>query len=126
MTAEFDSPTPQPSQQSRHWALGAHLAGLLAGYVVPFGGILAPMVIWLVKRDDDPYVGEQALEAMNFQITVTLALLACVPLVLLMGIGLLLLIPIVIGSVVLAILAAVAAAEGRDYRYPYCLRLVTG
>ena len=118
-------PTPQgPSPTARNWALIAHVAGLLAWAFIPFGGILAPMVIWLVKREEDAYIGDQALEAMNFQITVALAALVSAFL-LIVGIGVLLLLALWVGNLVLAILAAIAASEGRSYRYPLNLRLVS-
>ncbi len=110
---------------SRNWALSAHLSGVLAGYVIPFGNILAPMVIWLVKKEDDRFAGEHALEALNFQLTVLLALIACIPLIFIV-IGIPMMIVIGVGSLIYGIIATIKAGSGEDYRYPFCWRLVKG
>lgn len=115
----------QGTSGSTGWALSAHLSALLAGYVIPFGNILAPMVIWLMKKEEDPFVARHALEAMNFQITVLLALLLCIPLMLVL-IGIPLMILIAIGQIVLCIIACVAAGSGQTYEYPFTMRLVKG
>jgi uncharacterized Tic20 family protein len=109
---------------SRTWALSAHLSGLLAGYVIPFGGILAPFIIWLVKKEDDPFVRDHALEALNFQITVWLALIICIPLVFVV-IGIPMIFVIAIGAMVYSIIATIKAGSGEAYRYPFCWRLVS-
>lgn len=114
-----------PSPDSRNWAMAAHLAGGFAGLLIPLGNLLAPLGIWLVKKDEDAFVGESALEALNFQLSVTLALLLCVPLVFLL-VGIPLMLAVGIGGLVFSVVAAIAASRGDLYRYPYTLRLVKG
>jgi uncharacterized Tic20 family protein len=111
-----------PSRAERDWALFAHLSALLV-YVTVIGGILAPFVIWLLKRDEMPFAARQAKEALNFQITVYLAALVCGILVLVV-IGIALLAALVIVHVVLTIIATMKASEGVAYRYPFNLRLI--
>ncbi|MFT7670874.1 MAG: putative Tic20 family protein [Planctomycetota bacterium] len=109
---------------STNWALAAHLSGLLA-YVTGLGGILAPMVIWLIKKDEDEFVGRHALEAVNFQITVFIACVVSIPLIfVIIGIPMILLVALF--QVVFSIIAALTAAQGSEYRYPWTLRLVKG
>lgn len=110
---------------SRNWALAAHLCGAFGGYLIPFGGVLGPLLIWLTKKEDDAFIGEHALEALNFRITFWLAMLVCVPLAFVV-IGIPLALAAVVGSWVLGIVAASKASAGESYRYPFCLRLVTG
>jgi uncharacterized protein len=98
---------------------------MLAGYLIPFGNILGPLIIWLMKKDEDDFVARHALEAMNFQISVLLAVLLCIPLVFVI-VGLPLLIVICIGQLVLGIIACIAAMSGEEYRYPYSFRFVNG
>lgn len=109
--------------EEKNWAMLSHLLALL-GYVgVPFGNIIAPLVIYLVKKDQSPYVGEQARESLNFQISMTIyALVSGVLTVIL--IGFLLLAAVWIGGVVLTIIASVKAANNESYRYPFTLRLI--
>ncbi|MFW6060673.1 MAG: DUF4870 domain-containing protein [Phycisphaeraceae bacterium] len=101
----------------------AHVTAL-AGFVIPFGNVVGPLVIWLIKKDEMPFVADQAKEALNFQITVTLALFACgflffliVPLLLIPVIG--------IADLVFIIIAAMKANEGTAYRYPLTIRLIS-
>jgi uncharacterized protein len=133
-TEHSSAPQPAPVQrptvqQSRQWALFAHLsafAGLLIGL-----NFLGPMIIYLVKRNEDPYVADHAREALNFNLSVFLYLLvggiAAVILTLVL-IGLLLfpfLFAIAIAWIVLTIIAAIKANNGEPYRYPLTIRFVS-
>ncbi|MEO1068432.1 MAG: DUF4870 domain-containing protein [Cyanobacteria bacterium J06638_6] len=108
--------------ESRMWAMLAHLSAL-SGFVIPFGNILGPLIIWLVKRDEMAFVDDQAKEALNFNISMTIYATVAGVLVLAV-VGLLLLPVVLIVWLVLAIMAAVKANEGIAYRYPLTLRLV--
>ncbi len=102
---------------SRNWALSAHLVGMFAGWVIPFGNIFGPLIIWLVKKDEDRFVAHHAVEAVNFQITVMLyAVLFVILALALVGIPLLIALPIY--QLVCGILATIAASKGEWYRYP--------
>lgn len=119
---------PNPSAQARQWAMLAHLLTLL-GYLVVFGHFLPPLVIWLAKRDEDPFLADQAKESLNFQITFLLAsivaaglivvlYLSCVgiPLAWLLGLSL------PIAHLVLVLIAGLQASDGVRYRYPVSIR----
>ena len=102
----------------------AHLASLAKYTAIPLANILGPLVVWLIKKDEMPFVDDQGKEAINFQISVTIyglisGALVCV------GIGLIGVIAVLIYDMVFTILAAVSAANGKAYRYPLTLRLVT-
>jgi Uncharacterized protein conserved in bacteria len=124
---ESQAPPPKPdgapTADERQWALIAHLSGLIASAL---GGLafLGPLIVWLIKKDQSAFVADQAKEALNFQIAVTIALFVS------LGIGLatcvgIILVPIVgIGSLVFAIIAAMEANKGVAYRYPYTIRLI--
>lgn len=109
-------------KQEKNWAIIAHLSGFF-GMIFPFGNILAPLVIWLLKRDEFPTVGEHAKEALNFQISFMIYMIVSALLVfVLIGFPLLLILGIVL--IVQMIKAAIAASNGESYRYPYTMRLV--
>ena len=110
------------SKEENQWAMFAHLSALL-NYLVPFGGIIAPIVIWQMKKDDMPHVVDQAKECVNFQITVSIVGLLLIPLIF-VGIGLILLPALGIFFVVFCIIAGLKANEGVRYRYPFTLRLI--
>ena len=60
------------SKDARMWAMFCHLAGLV-GYLIPLiGNIVAPLIIWQIKKDELPFVDEQGKEAVNFQISMSL------------------------------------------------------
>ena len=133
-TSTAPPPPAGPSDEEKRWALFAHLStlvgGLLtSGWLFSLGFFIGPLIIWLVKKDSMPFVADQAKEALNFGITVTLACFVLMMLTILtLGIGALVTVPtlLVIGIValVLVIIATVKASEGVAYRYPVAIRLV--
>lgn len=107
------------------WAMACHLCGLLdfgVGFFLI--GVLVPLGIWLAKRDEDPFIDEQGKEALNFQINLLFWSTVGTILVCVCGIGLAVLAALAVAEVVLVILASIAAAEGRSWRYPWILRVV--
>jgi uncharacterized protein len=116
---------PAPSDNERTWGMLAHLAAL-GGLVVPLlGNIVLPLLVWHSWRDRSAFVGEQALESLNFNISVSLAALVCWLLVLVF-VGVLLGIALSAAWIALTLIAAIKASEGVSYRYPFSLRLVKG
>jgi uncharacterized protein len=127
--------TPHPSglpSDVRNWGLAAHLSAYVGAWVAL--AFLGPLVVWLLKREEHPFIDHHAKEALNFNLSFLLygivgGVLA-VPIGLLtLGIGL---IPIIIVAAVLLIawlilpiLAAVKAANGEGYRYPFTIRFVS-
>jgi len=122
VTAAPPPPVGVPSADEKQWAMFAHLSAL-AGYIIPFGSIIAPLVIWQIKKNEMPFVDDQGKEALNFQITVAIAAVICFVLMFVL-IGLLLLPLVAIADLVFIILAAIAANNGTAYRYPISLRLI--
>mgnify|MGYP006273770013 CR=1 FL=1 len=112
----------EADKDARTFGMLCHLLAL-AGFVVPFGNIIGPLVIWLIKREQWAFVDDQGKESLNFQITVTIAAIICTPLVFI-GIGVLLLMAVGIASLVFVILATLQANQGVRYRYPFALRLI--
>ncbi len=111
------------SKDARMWAMICHLAGL-AGCIIPFvGSVVAPLVIWQIKKDDFPFVDEQGKEAVNFQISMTIYGLISAVLAFIC-IGAFLLAAVVIVDLVFLLIAAVKANNGQHYRYPLCIRFI--
>jgi uncharacterized Tic20 family protein len=111
-----------PNKQERLWATIAHLSAF-AGFIIPLGNVLGPLIIWLIKREEGPFVDQQGKEALNFGISVTLYAAISYILVFVL-IGVLLLIGLGIFWIVVLILAAVRANEGKAYRYPLSIRFI--
>ena len=132
MSASFDSSQPPPANQpqsgktmylptqdERMWGMLAHLSSLIAGVVgLPF---LGPLVVWMMKKEESPFVADQAKEALNFQLAVLIAVVVCMA----TCIGIILLPVVGIGSLVYTILAGMEANKGAYYRYPYTIRMIS-
>jgi uncharacterized Tic20 family protein len=88
-----------------------------------FFTFIPALVIYLVKKQESPYVAEHAKEALNFGISMFIYCIICIPLIFLI-IGIFLLIAIGIGSLILYIIAAVKAADDVLYRYPFTIRFI--
>ena len=101
----------------------AHLSAF-AVFIFPVGGnIIAPLIIWLTRRDTSPFVEQEAKEALNFNITVSLGWIVCGALTFAL-IGIPLGLVLFLGWLVMTIVAAVKATEGVGYRYPISVRFV--
>lgn len=109
---------PQPMSQSdeRLWATLSHAGIILFGF-------LPPLIIWLVFRERSAFVNDQAKEALNFSIVVTIAYIVGSILTVVL-IGILIIIAVGIGALILCIMAAIAANRGETYRYPFNWRIV--
>jgi len=92
-----------------------HLAGIL--------GIIVTVIIWAIQKDKGAFIRDQATEALNFQILVTIAYVACWILVF-VAIGAFLYPLVWIANVVFCVIAGMAANKGQLYRYPINWRLV--
>ena len=112
----------QPNKDERTWAMLCHFSALCM-FIFPFGNILAPLIIWLIKKEEMSFVEDQAKEVLNFQISMTIYLLISgILCFILIGI------PFVIGlgifNVIITIIAGIKANDGISYRYPINLKLI--
>jgi uncharacterized Tic20 family protein len=113
---------PNTDKQETMWAALCHIS-TFAGYYFPFANIIAPLVIWLSKKDECPFVRDQGKEAVNFQISITLYCIVCIPLIF-VCIGIVLLIVISIFDFICTIIATINASDGVKYRYPLSIRFI--
>ncbi len=108
--------------QERQWALICHLSAL-SGYVIPFGNLIAPIIIWSMKKDEFPMVDAHGKEVINFQISMTIwMIISGVLIFLLIGIPLLILLAIL--QVVFIIIGAIKADNGELYKYPLSIQFI--
>lgn len=118
----------QQQKDDRLWGMLCHLSALAVLFngltlVVPIFNILGPLVIWLLKKNDSPFIDEQGKRALNFQITVSIAWLICLPFVLLL-VGVFFLYALCIADLVFVIIASIKVNQGESYKYPYSLNLI--
>jgi uncharacterized Tic20 family protein len=112
------------SSSVRTWCILAH-ATALVGFLVPVAGhIVGPLIVWLAKRQDSPEIDAHGKESMNFQISMliwnAIALILCLVLI---GIPILILLHIL--NIIFVIIASIQASEGKLYRYPLAIRLIS-
>ncbi len=113
------------NRDARMWAMFCHLAGLAFVLpIIPFiGGLIASLILWVLKKDQYPFVDEQGKEAVNFQIT--MLIYAAVAFLLVFAVvGVVLLPAVIIIDVVLIIIATLKANDGYHYRYPLTFRFI--
>jgi uncharacterized Tic20 family protein len=106
------------SKDDKSMAMLAHLLGL-------FTGFLGPLIIWLVKKDQSPFVDDQGKEALNFQIFALICIFGCALTFCVPPLFFILMIGIQITRIVFSIIGTVKANDGVAYRYPVNLRLIT-
>jgi uncharacterized Tic20 family protein len=108
--------------QELNWGMACHLAAL-SGFIIPFGNVIGPLVIWLIKKDESEFVDDQGKESLNFQISICIyAVIAA--LLILVIIGIFLLVGLGVFVLVMVILGTVKASKGERFRYPLTLRLI--
>ena len=111
----------ETNSDARMWGMLAHLSSLCGLLSIP--PLVGPLVVWLVKRNEMPFVDDQGKESLNFQITMFIALLIAGA-TLCIGIGLIILPIVGILDLVFTIIGAVKANNGERYRYPFNLRFI--
>jgi len=113
--------TCEVSPQSRNLATLSHLSAFITFVGIP--SLIGPLIMWLVHRDD-PFVEEQARDALNFNISFLIyGVAAAFSVVLVVG---LIALPVVLVTwFVLVIVAAMKASRGEDYLYPFTIRFVS-
>lgn len=106
-------PVVVPTSDEKTMAILSHVLTLVAGFI-------APLVIYLIKKDESAFIREHAKESLNFQISVFIIIVALFITV----IGILLVWIVGIAALVFVVLATMKASEGKLYRYPFTIRLI--
>lgn len=113
-----------PSRETNTWATFTHLSALSGFIGVPFGHIVGPLVMWLIKRDDNPTLDAHGKEALNFNISMVIYAIVSVILMLVL-IGFVLIFAVALIALILPIIAAIKANKGELYRYPLTIRFIS-
>ena len=117
------------SSDDTTWGMLCHISAL-AGFVIPFGNIIGPVIVWVLKKDQSPFVDAHGKEAINFNISysiyfVALAIIGFILSFILIGFLVFMLMPFVaIAVLVFIVLAAIKASKGEFYKYPLTIQFV--
>ena len=109
-------------REIRQWCMFIHLS-LLAGFVIPFAGIVLPIVLWQIKKDEDPSIDVHGRIAINGMISFLIYLVAAGALAFVM-VGILLLPLVGLAAIAMPIIGAVKANNGVPWRYPLTFQFV--
>jgi len=85
---------------------------------------IGPLIIWLVKKDQSPFVNQQGKEALNFELTLMIGVVAGVATICI-AVGGIILLAVSVVNIVFGILSTIAVNRGEPYRYPVCIRFIT-
>ena len=109
-------------KEFRTWAMFLHFS-LLAGFVIPFAGLIAPIVIWQIKKDEMPEIDAHGKAVVNWLISALIygfiSFLLC-----LIVIGVPLMFALGVLSVVFPIIGGIKANEGRLWKYPLSIEII--
>lgn len=108
--------------EDKTWGMACHLAAL-AGLVIPFGNVVGPLVVWLMKKNESAFVDDQGKESLNFQISASIYMLVAA-LSMFVLIGFILLPVVALATLIMTIVGAIRANNGEQYRYPLTIRFV--
>ena len=110
------------STEEKNLAVIMHLS-ILAGILIPFVGLLVPVVIWALKKNESPYLDDQGKEVINFIINIFIAG-TLVGILCLIIIGFILIVPVALFLIIMPIVAAVKCSDGAYYKYPFIFRFI--
>jgi uncharacterized Tic20 family protein len=117
-------PPPETDNDARTWGMLCHLSALSFLIGIPFGSVLGPLIVWLIKRNDHPFIDAQGKEALNFQLStwiyLAVAFFSCF-----FMIGFVLVPIILLLKIILAVIAAISASDGKSYHYPLSIRFIS-
>ncbi|MFN8210313.1 MAG: DUF4870 domain-containing protein [Bacteroidales bacterium] len=110
------------SETERNWAMFCHLAAF-AGFFIPFGGIIGPLVIWMSKRDESTWVRENGKNSLNFQLSILMYMVLVFPLCFII-VGIPLMIVLFIMKIVFVVVASIKASKGEEFKYPLSIPFI--
>ena len=116
LIGSWEDPPYMPTSEERTQAILSHILNLVAP-------LLAPLIIYVIKKDESKFVADHAKESLNFQITIIIGyIIGVVTALFLVGIFILMFLGLV--ELVLIIVATVKASDNKIYRYPFNIRLI--
>ncbi len=110
------------SETERNWSMLCHLSAF-AGFFFPFGGIIGPLICWLSRRDESPWVNINGRNALNFQLSMLMYMVLTIPLCFII-IGFPIIAFLVILKVICIIIGSIKASKGELFRYPVVIPFI--
>ncbi len=111
-------------RQDRQLLVITHLSQLLC-FITGFGSLIVPLILWATQKERVYQMDEQGKEIVNFQLSLIVYLIICIPLILLLGLGIIGIIVLGIISLVYPIINAIRASNGESPKYPLSLNFIS-
>jgi uncharacterized Tic20 family protein len=111
------------ADQSKTFGMLCHLTALSIFIGIPFGNIIGPLVIWLMKKDEYPLVDKEGKASLNFQISMTIYIIIAALLCFII-IGFIILPVVLVADLVLVIIASVKISNGEEFQYPFAIEFI--
>src|SRR5512133_3158372 len=102
------------SETERNWSMLCHLAAF-AGFFFPFGAVIGPLICWLTRKDESPWINVNGRNAMNFQLSMLLYMILAIPLVFIL-VGIPIILALMALKFVCIIIAGVKASKGELFK----------
>ena len=109
-------------KDQRTWAMFCHLSAL-AGLLFPFGSVIGPLIVWLVKKEEMPLVAEHGRKSLNFQLTMMIAYIVCFMLMFVV-VGVILMPLVALFSLIMVVVSAIKANDGKEVKYPMAIEFI--
>lgn len=109
-------------KEQHTWAMFCHLSAL-AGLLFPFGSVIGPLIVWLVKKEEMPLVAEHGRKSLNFQLTMMIAYIVCFMLMFVV-VGVILLPLVALFSLIMVVVSAIKANDGKEVKYPMAIEFI--
>ena len=110
-------------KEDRQLLVLTHLSQLL-DFVTGIGGFIVPLVLWLTKKDEVLDMDRDGKAILNFRISMFIYLIICIPLILLLGLGVLGIIAIAIAYLIFPIINAIKASNNEAPNYPFSIAFI--
>ena len=118
------NPYQQPTDpEKQKWGAGIHLAALI-GLLLPLGLVLGPLLVWMLKKNDNPYFDVEGKKAVNFQLTILVSAFVVVLVSLLIRPVISVAFMIGLAGVVFALMAGVMTYKGKTFNYPFSFKFI--
>jgi uncharacterized protein len=109
-------PQPVSASDEKTWSILSHVGGIILGFI-------GPLIVFLIYKDRSAVIRSHAVAALNFQLTILIGYVVG-SILMIVVVGIFIYLAAGILSLIFGIMAALAANEGRAYKYPIAINFV--
>lgn len=110
-------------RQDRQLIVLTHLSQLIT-LVIGFGSLILPLILWMTNKEKVYQMDAHGKNIVNFQLSILIYSIICIPLILLLGLGILGLIALAFIAIIFPIINAIKASNGETPTYPLSINII--